>query len=198
MYILHIPVKSAIVDTTTTTPVPQKPITGQLARSLHLKHNAPIVGITVFDSTGVPLEMAEGIKTANHRVVVATEEQFKIYPLPLLKGNNNNNVIKYKLTALEGVRVRRMCFARFTCKVPANIVNALNNAHKSPPKVDTSSETATSPTTSQTSTVVSPVPPKHTEIGLLCLTNAGDCLVFSVPELKRQINAAAVRREDIK
>lgn len=38
----------------------------------------------------------------------------------------------------------------------------------------------------------------HTEIGLLCLTNLGDCMVMSIPELKRQINAAAVRREDIK
>lgn len=39
---------------------------------------------------------------------------------------------------------------------------------------------------------------KHYEISLLCLTNLGDCLVLSIPELKRQLNAAAVRREDIK
>lgn len=38
----------------------------------------------------------------------------------------------------------------------------------------------------------------HTEIDLLCLTNLGDCLVLSVPDLKRQLNAAAIRREDIK
>jgi len=31
----------------------------------------------------------------------------------------------------------------------------------------------------------------------MCLTNLGDVLVLSIPELKRQINAAAVRREDI-
>lgn len=39
---------------------------------------------------------------------------------------------------------------------------------------------------------------KHTEVNLLCLTNLGDCVVLSIPDLKRQLNAAAVRREDIK
>lgn len=38
----------------------------------------------------------------------------------------------------------------------------------------------------------------HKELGLLCLTNLGDCLVLSVPELKRQLNVAAIRREDIR
>ena len=186
--------KPAITDSanSNSSPAQTKPITGQLARSLHLKHNAPIVGITVFNCNGVPLEMSEGIKTGNHRVVVATEEQFKIYPLPLLKGNNNANVIKYKLTALEGVRVRRMSFARFTCKIPPAIANALN-ATKSPTK-DAAAPASNAVVSSSDSTT----PPMHSEIGLLCLTNAGDCLVFSVPELKRQINAAAVRREDIK
>lgn len=39
---------------------------------------------------------------------------------------------------------------------------------------------------------------KHSECCLLCLTNLGDCLVLSVPDLRRQLNAAAVKREDIK
>lgn len=38
----------------------------------------------------------------------------------------------------------------------------------------------------------------YKEYSLLCLTNLGDCLILSIPELKRQINAAVVRREDIK
>lgn len=38
----------------------------------------------------------------------------------------------------------------------------------------------------------------YKEYALVCLTNLGDCLVLSIPELKRQINAAAIRREDIK
>lgn len=38
----------------------------------------------------------------------------------------------------------------------------------------------------------------YKEYALLCLTNLGDCLVLSIPEFKRQLNAAAIRREDIK
>lgn len=38
----------------------------------------------------------------------------------------------------------------------------------------------------------------HSEVDLLCLTNMGDCLVLTIPDLKRQLNAAAVKREDIK
>lgn len=39
---------------------------------------------------------------------------------------------------------------------------------------------------------------QYSEVDLLCLTNLGDCLVLSIPDLKRQLNAAAIRREDIK
>lgn len=38
----------------------------------------------------------------------------------------------------------------------------------------------------------------YKEYALLCLTNLGDVLVLSIPEFKRQLNAAAIRREDIK
>jgi hypothetical protein len=38
----------------------------------------------------------------------------------------------------------------------------------------------------------------YKEYGLLCLTNLGDALVLSIPEFKRQLNAAVIRREDIK
>lgn len=41
-------------------------------------------------------------------------------------------------------------------------------------------------------------PVLYKEYALLCLTNLGDCLVLSISELKRQLNAAAIRREDIK
>lgn len=39
---------------------------------------------------------------------------------------------------------------------------------------------------------------EHSEVDLLCLTNMGDCVVLSIPDLKRQLNVAAVKREDIK
>lgn len=78
-----------------------------------------------------------------------------------------------------------MTFATFTCNVSAEMANA------SPTKHNKTVET-------QLNTSDSHNEHTHTEIGLLCLTNLGDCLILSIPELKRQLNAAAVRREDIK
>ncbi|BES98749.1 giant larvae [Nesidiocoris tenuis] len=37
----------------------------------------------------------------------------------------------------------------------------------------------------------------HSETCLLCLTNIGDIIVLSIPDLKRQLNAAVIRKEDI-
>ncbi|KAK9500860.1 hypothetical protein O3M35_002038 [Rhynocoris fuscipes] len=39
--------------------------------------------------------------------------------------------------------------------------------------------------------------PAHLETCLLCLTNLGDIIVLSLPELRRQVNAAVIRKEDI-
>lgn len=33
---------------------------------------------------------------------------------------------------------------------------------------------------------------------VLCLTNLGEVIVLSVPDLRKQIHAAVIRREDIK
>lgn len=149
-----------------------------------LLSRAPVIGIAVLDGSNKPLpeplEVEKGVAplpdtTQAHRVVIASEEQFKIFTLPSLKPYG-----KYKLTAnegkfncsnrifllfvwqLSGARVRRMAFATFSCQLPDDV------------------------------TV------KHSEVDLLCLTNLGDCVVLSIPDLKRQLNAAAVKREDIK
>ncbi|RZF47817.1 hypothetical protein LSTR_LSTR013142 [Laodelphax striatellus] len=37
----------------------------------------------------------------------------------------------------------------------------------------------------------------HDQVCLLCLTNLGDTIVLSLPDLRRQINAAVIRKEDI-
>lgn len=37
----------------------------------------------------------------------------------------------------------------------------------------------------------------HTETCLLCLTNLGDIVVLALPDLRRQVNAAVIRKEDI-
>lgn len=135
----------------------------QLAKEIQLKHRAPIISIAVLDGSNKPLpeplEVEKGCAplpdtTQAHRVVIASEEQFKIFTLPSLKP-----YCKYKLTAHEGARVRRMSFATFHGK---------NQEFKD-----------------------------YSEIGLLCLTNLGDCLILSIPDLKRQLNAAAIRKEDI-
>jgi lethal(2) giant larvae protein len=135
-----------------------------LGKEIQLKHRAPVIAITILDGSSVPLpepyEAEKGVApgpdmTSPHRVVIASEEQFKIFNLPSLKP-----YCKYKLTAHEGSRVRKTGFAKFSCSIePTGI---------------------------------------HEETCLLCLTNLGDCLVLSIPELRRQLNAAAIKREDIK
>ncbi|KAK9887726.1 hypothetical protein WA026_000044 [Henosepilachna vigintioctopunctata] len=135
----------------------------QLAKEIQLKHRAPVISIAVLDGSNKPLpeplEVEKGLAplpdtTQAHRVVIASEEQFKIFTLPNLKPFG-----KFKLTAHEGARVRRMSFATF-------------NGHQSDNK-------------------------DYSEIDLLCLTNLGDCLILTIPDLKRQLNAAAIKREDI-
>ncbi|XP_069685247.1 lethal(2) giant larvae protein homolog 1 isoform X2 [Periplaneta americana] len=136
----------------------EEDVTCQLAKEIQLKHRAPVIAIAVMDGTNSPLlepfEIEKGGTKQDispHRVVICSEEQFKIFTLPSLKP-----FCKFKLTAHEGARVRRMGIARFT--------------------------TAGG---------------QHTEHCLVCLTNLGDCIVLSVPELRRQLNAAVIRREDI-
>lgn len=167
----------------------RKMITAQLAKSIQLKHRAPVVGISIFDNAGVPLELS-GPGTAPHRVLIASEEQFKVFSLPQLKP-----VTKYKLTAHEGARVRKMAFATFSCVVPPSLMHS-NSPTKTPSKSDNHNDHAMGDNIQNTSIDANIA--MHTEVGLLCLTNLGDCLVLSIPELKRQINAAAVRREDIR
>lgn len=159
VFVLHLPPKAE-----EELPLEQrKMVTGLLAKEIQLKHRAPVVGIEVVDHNGIPLSFP-GAGMAPHRVLIASEEQFKVFSLPQLKP-----ITKYKLTAHEGARVRRMQFAQFTCPIATSCARPDESAAL----------------------------PMHTETGLLCLTNLGDVLVLSVPELKRQLNAAAVRREDI-
>ncbi|KAJ8679019.1 hypothetical protein QAD02_014806 [Eretmocerus hayati] len=134
-----------------------------LGKEIQLKHRAPVIAITILDGSNVPLpepfEAERGIcpgpdMASPHRVLIASEEQFKIFNLPSLKP-----FCKYKLTAHEGSRVRKTGFAKFTCPVEPSGV--------------------------------------HEEICLLCLTNLGECLVLGIPELRRQLNAATIKKEDI-
>ncbi|XP_052902594.1 lethal(2) giant larvae protein isoform X2 [Anopheles moucheti] len=207
VFVLHLPPKQPATtaasaengtdDTVQSVAAPQgPPVTGKLAKEIQMKHRAPIIGIAVVDSNGVPLEFQNVPGPAPHRVLIASEEQFKIFSLPQLKPVN-----KYKLTAHEGARVRRIAFATFMCTVPTSSL-VHSSPPKSMPKPVTSPQATEQPSTDNNTTVanesnVGSDVTNHYEISLLCLTNLGDCLVLTVPELRRQLNSAAVRREDI-
>ncbi|KAE8741158.1 hypothetical protein FOCC_FOCC013321 [Frankliniella occidentalis] len=129
----------------------------QLGKEIQLKHRAPVIGISIVDSAGVPLPepRQKGPEPVGpHRVIISSEEQFKMFTLPSLKP-----LCKLKLTAHEGSRVRRTAMALFKSVSAAN--------------------------------------PQHSEWCLICLTNMGDCIVLSTPDLRRQLNAAVIRREDV-
>ena len=73
----------------------------------------------VLDAGGVPIpepaggNNSPGVETTQpHRVIIASEEQFKMFMLPTLKPCG-----KYKLTAHEGSRVRKVGFVTFASKV---------------------------------------------------------------------------------
>jgi lethal(2) giant larvae protein len=96
----------------TITPVDKRKndkITAVLAKEIQLKHRAPVIDIEVHDAGGLPVSGGQPSYPAPHRVLITSEEQFKLFLLPQLKPCG-----KYKLTAHEGIRVRRVKSATFT------------------------------------------------------------------------------------
>jgi hypothetical protein len=86
-----------------------------------------------------------------------------------------------------------MQFGAFTCSVPPEQLIV------SPQKGRPASPLAAQPPASAGDSTDAPAENvQYKEYGLLCLTNLGDALVLSIPEFKRQLNAAVIRREDIK
>ena len=79
---------------------------------------------------------------APHRVLIASEEQLQTKILPSLTAHK-----KYKLTAHEGARIRKIGFVTFLSKADKDI----------------------------------------SENCLTCLTNQGDLVIHSLPELRRQV-----------
>jgi len=96
-------------------------ITAVLAKEIQLKHRAPVIDIEVHDAGGLPVNGPHPSYPAPHRVLITSEEQFKLFLLPHLKPCG-----KYKLTAHEGVRVRRTKSATFaSCKDATYTENCL-------------------------------------------------------------------------
>ena len=144
-----------------------------LAKEMRLKHKAPVVHIQVIDQNMQPLPLdpsnvtmtTEATAVApvaggghdtlvqnNHKVIICSEEQFKVFQLPTLKP-----VCKFKLTAIEGARVRRI---GYNCYVSRS-------------------------------------DPKYSEYCLSCLSNLGDLSVYSLPQLKRQVQIQCMKQQDI-
>jgi lethal(2) giant larvae protein len=105
-----------------------------LAKEMRLKHRAPVVHIQVIDQNCVPIpdgnlfdnQMNNNSSQQNHdeihpahdpnslvshKVIICSEEQFKVFQLPTLKP-----FCKFKLTAVEGARVRRIAYNKYISK----------------------------------------------------------------------------------
>jgi lethal(2) giant larvae protein len=86
-------------------------VTAMLGKEIQLKHKAPVICIHVLTSANLPLSTEDEAKEAPHKVLIASEEQFKMFLLPTLKPCG-----KYKLTAHEGARIRKIGFTTFVSK----------------------------------------------------------------------------------
>lgn len=91
-----------------------------LAKEIQLKHRAPVIFISVIDRNAQPLPAALEVQherakapdmTGQHQVLICSEEQFKMFSLPSLKAHH-----KFKLTAQEGAKARRIGFVNFRSK----------------------------------------------------------------------------------
>ncbi|CAF0863937.1 unnamed protein product [Adineta ricciae] len=111
-----------------------------MAKEIRLKHKAPVLSIVVLDNanqsighgssiptmestsaiSNVPVATATNsentsptLSTAitSHKVLICSEEQFKVFTLPNLKP-----YCKFKLTAVEGTRVRKVNINQFALK----------------------------------------------------------------------------------
>merc|ERR1711881_176599 len=88
-----------------------------------------------------------------HKVLISSEEQFKMFLLPTLKPCG-----KYKLTAHEGARIRKVGFTTFVSKSDST----------------------------------------YSENCLTCLTNQGDLVIHSLPDLRRQgAPFQCMKKEDV-
>nr|XP_010598531.1 lethal(2) giant larvae protein homolog 1 isoform X2 [Loxodonta africana] len=115
-YALEVP-----VVTTGSEKRPERAVEAVLGKEVQLMHRAPVVAIAVLDGRGRPLpepyEASRDLAQApdmqgGHAVLIASEEQFKVFTLPKVSAKT-----KFKLTAHEGCRVRKVALATFASVV---------------------------------------------------------------------------------
>ncbi|XP_061031749.1 lethal(2) giant larvae protein homolog 1 isoform X1 [Eubalaena glacialis] len=111
-YALEVPVAAANSDRR-----PEQAVEAVLGKEVQLMHRAPVVAVAVLDGRGRPLpepyEASRDLAQApdmqgGHAVLIASEEQFKVFTLPKVSAKT-----KFKLTAHEGCRVRKVALATF-------------------------------------------------------------------------------------
>ncbi|KAJ6655973.1 hypothetical protein lerEdw1_004558 [Lerista edwardsae] len=95
----------------------ERSVEAVLGKEIQLMHRAPVVSIAVLDGRGNPLpepyEVSRDLARApdmqgSHAVLIASEEQFKVFTLPKVSAKT-----KFKLTAHEGCRVRKVALVNF-------------------------------------------------------------------------------------
>uniref|UniRef100_A0A670JW44 LLGL scribble cell polarity complex component 2 n=1 Tax=Podarcis muralis TaxID=64176 RepID=A0A670JW44_PODMU len=95
----------------------ERSVEAVLGKEIQLMHRAPVVSIAVLDGRGNPLpepyEVSRDLAKApdlqgSHSVLIASEEQFKVFTLPKVSAKT-----KFKLTAHEGCRVRKVGLVNF-------------------------------------------------------------------------------------
>ncbi|GAU88392.1 hypothetical protein RvY_01100-2 [Ramazzottius varieornatus] len=127
------------------------------SKEIQLRHHAPVVYICVIDAFGCPVNDKANAKDVSgdgsmQKVLICSEEQFKIFHLPTLRPIN-----KFKLTAHEGSQLRKAKIVNYSASHDDDV---------------------------------------H-DYCLTCLTNQGDVVVFSLPNLVRLLKQDLIRREDI-
>lgn len=80
-----------------------------LAKEIHLRHGAPILDILIIDNTNKQVNSKSDFTQQQHKVLICSEEQLKLFTLPSLRPYG-----KLKLTALEGCKLRRIGLAKFS------------------------------------------------------------------------------------
>ena len=135
-------------------------LTCLLTKEIQLKHHAPVIFIQIIDSTSHPVEEKPVVVEDQNeqqqqgvvRVLICSEEQFKLFNLPTLKP-----YCKFKLTAHEGSKSRRIQIAKFISKSDSN----------------------------------------YNEHSIVNITNQGDLGIFSILDLKKQLNSKCTKKEDM-
>uniref|UniRef100_A0A8B9E4Z9 LLGL scribble cell polarity complex component 1 n=1 Tax=Anser cygnoides TaxID=8845 RepID=A0A8B9E4Z9_ANSCY len=100
----------------------ERAVEAVLGKEIQLMHRAPVVAIAVLDGRGNPLpepyEVSRDLAKApdmqgSHSMLISSEEQFKVFTLPKVSAKT-----KFKLTAHEGCRVRKVALVSLASAGP--------------------------------------------------------------------------------